>query len=110
MHSPTPHSLTAQAAQAAAMPVAVPLHSNKTPLRTRGILYCQKLMHQGIVYSDARSIASAIAKFDDYGRCPNHRQRRLIMQHSAKICRARLWRAQLLLERGRPSASQPSKR
>ena len=67
-------------------------------VRTRGILYCQKLMHQGVAYGDARSLASAIAKFDATGRSPSERQRRLIMQYSAQICRAHLWRSQLLLE------------
>ncbi|MEO1590153.1 MAG: hypothetical protein AAFU71_02550 [Cyanobacteria bacterium J06632_22] len=69
-----------------------------TSVRTRGILYCQKLMYQGVAYGDARSLASAIAKFDATGRIPSDRQRRLIMQYSAQICRARLWRSQLLLE------------
>ena len=69
-----------------------------TSVRTRGILYCQKLMSQGVAYGDARSLASAIAKFDSAGRIPSERQRQLIMQYSVQVCRARLWRSQLLLE------------
>ena len=66
-------------------------------LRTRGILYCYKLMQQGIPYSEARSIASAIAKFDVLQRDPSAKQKQLIMKNSARVCRAHLWRSNLLL-------------
>ena len=79
-------------------PDAPAAHHASASIRTRGILYCQKLMSQGVDYSDARSLASAIAKYDAMGRIPSERQRRLIMQYSAQVCRARLWRSQLLLE------------
>ncbi|MEO1591195.1 MAG: hypothetical protein AAFU71_07890 [Cyanobacteria bacterium J06632_22] len=69
-----------------------------SPLRTRGIVYCHKLMHQGLTYGDARRLAAVIAKFEVAGRTPNARQRQLIMQYSVQICRAHLWCSKLLLE------------
>ena len=68
----------------------------QTTLRTRGILYCYKLMQQGIPYADARSIASAIAKFDALKKSPSLKQKQLIMRNSSLVCRAHLWRAKLL--------------
>jgi hypothetical protein len=77
--------------------INAPSAGTSTSLRTRGIIYCQKLMHQGVPYSEARSIASAIAKFEVLQKIPSPKHKQLIMKNSVLICRAHLWRPNLLL-------------
>ena len=62
-----------------------------------GILYWQKLMRVGVPQGEARSIAAAIAKFDAANRLPNPDQKQLIVKYSPLICRAHLWRTDILL-------------
>lgn len=61
-----------------------------------GVQYWQRLCLVGIPSSDARAVAAAIAKFDLAQRLPNLEQKQLIIRYSAAICRAQLWRRNLL--------------
>ena len=65
--------------------------------RIRGITYWQKLVREGVPKDEARKIASAIAKFELFEKPPSQDQRQLISQFSAFICRAQLWRSDLLI-------------
>ena len=67
-------------------------------LRTRVTQYCCQLIRMGIPKSDAWEVAVAIAKYDDRNRIPKPDQQQLIRQYCSSICRAKLWRADLLLE------------
>jgi hypothetical protein len=71
---------------------------NKAWLKTKAVLFWRCLMQQGVPYHDARHIAIAIAKYDVNHKYPNPRQKALIMQYSALVCRAKLWRSRLLID------------
>ena len=62
-----------------------------------GSTYWQRLMQIGIPRQDARTIAVAIARYDVMQSHPRDGQRQLISHYSAFVCRAKLWRAGLLL-------------
>lgn len=62
-----------------------------------GVRYWQKLWQTGIPPLEARKIAAAIAKFDIAHRPPSLEQKQLITRYSPLICRAQLWRKDLLL-------------
>ena len=62
-----------------------------------GILYWQKLIQVGVPQLEARRIAAAIAKYDAANRIPNPDQKQLIVKYSPLICRAHLWRSDILL-------------
>ncbi len=62
-----------------------------------GVAYWQKLVQVGVPTGDARSIAAAIAKYDAASRLPNSEQKQLIAKYSPLICRAHLWRTDMLL-------------
>ena len=81
----------------ATLPVAQSANCQAS-VRTKGILYLYKLVNEGIPFQDARVIAAAIAKYDAANRLPKPHQRELIMQYSPLICRAHLWRSELLLK------------
>ncbi|HEY9638953.1 MAG TPA: hypothetical protein V6C57_00635 [Coleofasciculaceae cyanobacterium] len=59
--------------------------------------YWRKLMRAGIPMDDARRIARAIAKYDAAGILPTAQQQLLVSQYCPFVCRAGLWRAELLL-------------
>jgi hypothetical protein len=61
-----------------------------------GLHYWQQLCQVGIPSSEARRIAAAIAKFEVAQRPPAPDQAHLIGRYSVLICRARLWRRDLL--------------
>ncbi|MGD1941747.1 MAG: hypothetical protein ACFB0G_10580 [Leptolyngbyaceae cyanobacterium] len=65
--------------------------------RVRGITYWQKLVREGVPKDEARKIASAIAKFELFDKPPSPDQKQLISRFSAFICRAQLWRSDLLI-------------
>ncbi len=71
-------------------------HKQVCSLRTRGTLYCYKLMHEQVPAVEARSIAVALARYDAYQQSPSPAQQTLIMKFSAAICRAKLWRPRML--------------
>ena len=62
-----------------------------------GVIYWQKLIQVGVPRGEARSIAAAIAKYDAANRLPNSEQKQLIAKYSPLICRAHLWRTDMLL-------------
>jgi hypothetical protein len=66
-------------------------------LKVLGITYWQKLVREGVPKDEARKIAGAIAKFDLFQRSPSTEQKQLISQFSRFVCRAQLWRCELLL-------------
>lgn len=61
-----------------------------------GVVYWYKLMQLGVPQDTARKIAAAIAKFDAVQRPPSPEQQALISEFSVAVCRAQLWRRQLL--------------
>ncbi len=65
--------------------------------RDRGITYWQKLVREGVPKDEARKIASASAKFELFEKPPSQDQKQLISQFSAFVCRAQLWRSDLLI-------------
>ncbi|MGD1904597.1 MAG: hypothetical protein ACFB0C_01230 [Leptolyngbyaceae cyanobacterium] len=67
-----------------------------TDIKRIGLAYWQLLIKAGIPKTDARQIAAAIAKFDIVQRSPSGEQKQLISQFSPLICRAKLWRTDLL--------------
>lgn len=62
-----------------------------------GAAYWQQLIQIGVPKQDARAIAVAIAKYDVIQSHPRDMQKQLICHYSAFVCRAKLWRAGLLL-------------
>ncbi|NEP62816.1 MAG: hypothetical protein F6K31_38855 [Symploca sp. SIO2G7] len=62
-----------------------------------GSTYWQQLIQIGIPKQDARTIAVAIAKYDVMQCRPRDLQKQLICHYSAFVCRAKLWRAGLLV-------------
>lgn len=60
-------------------------------------LYWQQLVEQGVPLKVARVIAEAIANYDSTSRAPTSQQQRLIYRYCRFVCRAKLWRARLLL-------------
>lgn len=66
-------------------------------VKRAGIHYWSKLVREGIPRDQARLIAAAIAKYDYAHRRPSAEQKHLITQYSALICRAQLWRGEMLL-------------
>lgn len=65
--------------------------------RSLGIVYWQKLIREGVPKEEASQIAKAIAKFELFAQIPSTEQKQLISQFSALLCRAQLWRSDLLL-------------
>ncbi|MEM0981073.1 MAG: hypothetical protein AAGH78_12465 [Cyanobacteria bacterium P01_H01_bin.58] len=61
------------------------------------LAYWQKLVREGVPKQEAQAIAAAIAKFDLFERRPSSLQQQRISQFSALICRAQLWRSELLM-------------
>ena len=72
-----------------------PLSAND--FRDLGIAYWQKLVREGTPKKDAEIIASAIAKFELFHKLPTTEQRQVILKRSRFLCRAHLWRSDLLL-------------
>ncbi|HEY9877646.1 MAG TPA: hypothetical protein V6D29_04275 [Leptolyngbyaceae cyanobacterium] len=62
-----------------------------------GMQYWQQLRQVGVPALPAGKIAAAIAKFDIARRRPTLEQKQLITRYSPLICRAQLWRRDLLL-------------
>ena len=62
-------------------------------------LYWRRLLKSGAPFDDARRIARAIAKYDTAKILPTAQQQQLITQYCPFVCRAGLWRAELLLAR-----------
>jgi hypothetical protein len=61
-------------------------------------IYWRTLIEVGVPIEAARLIAWAIARHDLGRREPDSMQKRLISQYSRFICRAGLWRSNLLAE------------
>lgn len=58
--------------------------------------YRRHLLKAGLVDRDATGIANAIAYYDTFGQLSNAEQRELLNRYCVEICRAQLWRAELL--------------
>ncbi len=59
--------------------------------------YWERLTQVGVASQDAWKVASAIARYDVEGRLPTPEQRNLIGRYCVAVCRAELWRRELLL-------------
>ncbi|WP_272061117.1 hypothetical protein [Oscillatoria sp. CS-180] len=62
-----------------------------------GTTYWQKLVREGVPKNEARTIATAIAKLELFAKQPSSEQKQLISEFSRFICRAQLWRSDLLI-------------
>lgn len=60
--------------------------------------YWRRLVRAGVPVDDARRIARAVAKFDLMELPPTVQQQALIQRYCPTVCRAGLWRAELLLQ------------
>ncbi|NET09646.1 MAG: hypothetical protein F6K09_12410 [Merismopedia sp. SIO2A8] len=58
--------------------------------------YREQLLKVGVVASEALKVAEAIARYDTFGDLPTTTQQMLIHRYCVEICRARLWRSDLL--------------
>ncbi|MEM9214669.1 MAG: hypothetical protein AAGD25_10015 [Cyanobacteria bacterium P01_F01_bin.150] len=63
--------------------------------RTRPV-YWRQLVEVGVPIDVADVIAKAIAQYDAVRQTPNSYQQHLISEYCRYICRANLWRSQLL--------------
>lgn len=68
-----------------------------TDYRSLSIIYWQKLVREGVPKSEAQMIAKAIVKFELFAQRPSPDHKQLISRFSALLCRAQLWRSDLLL-------------
>ena len=59
-------------------------------------MYRLHLLKHGINAQDAADIASAIAYYDTFGHLRNSQQQALLNQYCVELCRANLWRSELL--------------
>lgn len=62
-----------------------------------GTTYWQKLVREGVPRDDAKEIATAIAKLELFAKPPSSEQKQLISEFSRFVCRAQLWRSDLLI-------------
>lgn len=65
-------------------------------VRELALNYRHKLLKQGVPCNEAKRIARAIANYDTAQTQPSPGQQTLIQQYCPLICRASLWRPQLL--------------
>lgn len=61
------------------------------------LIYWKRLIGTGVPLVEARRIARAIAKFDTAQIPPSPYQQTLIQQYCPAVCRAALWRVEMLL-------------
>ncbi|HEY9736628.1 MAG TPA: hypothetical protein V6D06_10110 [Trichocoleus sp.] len=73
-----------------------PRQQRNREVKKVGVQYWRRLHQNGIPLLEARQIAAAIAKFDVAKRPPTGEQAALIIRYSPLICRAQLWRRDLL--------------
>lgn len=60
-------------------------------------IYWRKLVEVGVPVDVANVIAKAIAQYDAVRQMPTSNQQHLINEYCRYICRADLWRSQLLI-------------
>lgn len=65
--------------------------------RSLSIIYWQKLVREGVPKAEAQTVAKAIVKFELFAQQPSPEHQQLISRFSALLCRAQLWRSDLLL-------------
>jgi hypothetical protein len=58
--------------------------------------YWRRLIEVGVSLEDARTLAEVIARYDVLKKLPNAEQRRHLNQYCRYVCRAELWRYELL--------------
>ncbi len=59
--------------------------------------YWERLIQAEVPSQDAWEVASVIARYDIEGRLPTTEQRNLVGRYCVAVCRAELWRRELLL-------------
>ncbi|GAB4442781.1 MAG: hypothetical protein D6742_19695 [Cyanobacteria bacterium J069] len=77
-----------------------PVLSRRNLTREIKPTYWRKLVEAGVPIDAADAIAWAIARYDTARRRPPSSQQALIRQYCAFVCRAGLWRSQLLVNSG----------
>jgi hypothetical protein len=73
-----------------------PLPTSRKTVREVTPVYWRKLIEVGVPIDAARVIAWAIARYDLGKRLPTTYQRGLIQRYCRFVCRAELWRINLL--------------
>lgn len=71
--------------------------SRRIAIREIVPIYWRKLIEVGVPINVAKSIAWAIVRYDVVHKVPTPMQQALISQYCRFICRAQLWRSDLLL-------------
>ncbi len=79
------------------MTAAAPAIDIANDYRSLSIIYWQKLVREGVPKSEAQTIAKAIVKYELFSQRPSPEHQHLISRFSALLCRAQLWRSDLLL-------------
>lgn len=80
-----------------AMTAVAPTIDIANDYRSLSIIYWQKLVREGVPKDEACKIAKAIVKFELFAQPPSIEHKQLISRFSALLCRAQLWRSDLLL-------------
>lgn len=63
-------------------------------------VYWRKLIEMGVPINEAKTVAWIIARYDIAKRLPTPKQRQILSHYCRFVCRAELWRVQLLLDIG----------
>ncbi|MGF1457844.1 MAG: hypothetical protein ACFBSG_02340 [Leptolyngbyaceae cyanobacterium] len=79
------------------MTVTAPAIDIANDFRSLSIIYWQKLVREGVPKREAQILAKVIVKFELFAQSPTPEHKRLISQFSALLCRAQLWRSDMLL-------------
>jgi hypothetical protein len=76
-------------------PTAIPLPTDD--FKDLGLTYWHQLVKAGTPKNEAQIIAATMAKFELFHKLPTPEQKQLLLKCSRYICRAHLWRSDLLL-------------
>ncbi|MEM1310767.1 MAG: hypothetical protein AAGF98_14965 [Cyanobacteria bacterium P01_H01_bin.153] len=79
------------------MTAPAPIFDIANDYRSLSIIYWQKLVREGVPKKEAQALAKAIVKFELFAQSPSQEHKQLISRFSALLCRAQLWRSDLLL-------------
>lgn len=74
------------------------LEQRLAKVRATAPSYWRKLIEAGVPINEAKHIAEAIAEYDVAQKAPNARDRKLINQYCRFVCRAELWRSNMLTQ------------
>jgi hypothetical protein len=79
------------------MTAPAPTFDIASDYRSLRIIYWQKLVRERVPKTEAQEIAKAIVKLELFAQSPSPKHKQLISRFSASLCRAQLWRSDLLI-------------